>query len=148
MYAKLEARFGGRPPTPTEILADDPEQLRVAVGLSHAKASYLRSLAEHLLDGSLELDALPAMTDGEVIAKLTAIRGLGLWSAQLFLIFYLQRPDVVASGDLGIRRAVMIEYALPAAPKPAHVEQLAQAWRPHRTLAGLLLWRSIATTPT
>jgi 3-methyladenine DNA glycosylase/8-oxoguanine DNA glycosylase len=78
----------------------------------------------------------------------TAIRGLGLWSAQLFLIFYLRRPDVVASGDLGIRRAVMIEYALPAAPKPAHVEQLAQAWRPHRTLAGLLLWRSIATTPT
>jgi DNA-3-methyladenine glycosylase II len=147
MYAKLTARFGGRLPTPPEILADDPEQLRAAVGLSHAKVAYLRSLAEHLLDGRLVLDELPRLTDEEVTARLTAVTGIGLWSAQLFLIFSLRRPDVIASGDLGIRRAVMTAYGLPELPIPAQVQELAQPWAPHRTLAGLLLWRSVATTP-
>lgn len=147
MYSKLEARFGGRLPTPEEILADDPEQLRIAGGLSHAKVAYLRSLAEHLLDGRLVLDELPRLTDDEVIARLTAIKGLGRWSAQLFLVFALSRPDVLASGDLGIRRAVMVQYGLPAMPTPAQVDEIAQPWRPNRTLAGRLLWRSLATTP-
>jgi DNA-3-methyladenine glycosylase II len=147
MFSKLEARFGGRLPAPGEILADDPEQLRAAVGLSHAKVAYLRSLAEHLLDGRLVLDELPRLTDHEVIARLTAVSGLGRWSAQLFLVFALNRPDVLASGDLGIRRAVMVEYGLPEMPTPARVDEIADPWRPHRTLAGRLLWRSLATTP-
>ena len=87
------------------------------------------------------------MTDDEVVSQLTAVRGLGLWSARLFLIFYLQRPDVLASGDLGIRRAVMTEYGLPTLPTPATVEEIARPWEPHRTLASLLLWRSIVTSP-
>jgi DNA-3-methyladenine glycosylase II len=147
MFARLKARFDGRLPAPDEILADDPDELRAAVGLSHAKVAYLRSLAEHLRDRRLVLDALPEMTDAEVIAQLTAVRGLGLWSAQLFLIFSLRRPDVIASGDLGIRRAVMIEDGLPALPGPAEVDARASAWRPHRTLAGLLLWRSLGAAP-
>jgi DNA-3-methyladenine glycosylase II len=147
MYAKLAARFGARLPTPEELLAEDPEQLRAAVGLSHAKVRYLRALAEHLLDGRLVLDELDGLTDEEAIAKLTAVPGIGAWSAQLFLIFYLHRPDVIASGDLGIRRAVMIADGLPALPAPADVEERARAWRPHRTLAGMLLWRSVATKP-
>jgi DNA-3-methyladenine glycosylase II len=147
MYRKLTARFGGRLPTPEEILADDPEQLRLAVGLSHAKVGYLRSLAGHLLDGSLRFDALEPLPDDEVIARLTAVKGLGTWSAQLFLIFYLARPDVLAAGDLGIRRAIMREYGLERMPTPAEVQERGERWRPNRTLACLLLWRSVAATP-
>jgi DNA-3-methyladenine glycosylase II len=147
MYAKLAARFGGRLPTPAELLADDADELRVAVGLSHAKVRYLRALAEHLLDGRLVLDELPGLDDAEVIARLTAVPGLGTWSAQLFLVFFLQRPDVIASGDLGIRRAIMVADGLPELPTPAGVDERARAWRPYRTLAGMLLWRSVATTP-
>ena len=86
IYARLVDRFGGHPPTPVEVLADDPDELRTAVGLSHAKVRYLRSLAEHVLDGSLELDRLGELPDEEVIAALTAVSGIGPWSAQLFLM--------------------------------------------------------------
>ncbi len=147
MYAKLAARFGGRLPTPAEVLADDPDALRAAVGLSRAKVRYLRALAEHLLDGRLVLDELPKLGDDEVIARLTAVPGLGLWSAQLFLVFFLGRPDVIASGDLGIRRAIMLADGLPELPTPAEVDERAQVWRPYRTLAGMLLWRSVSTAP-
>jgi DNA-3-methyladenine glycosylase II len=147
IYARLTERFGGRPPTPAEVLSDDPDELRVAAGLSHAKVNYLRSLAEHVQDGSLELDRLDSMPDDEVIAELTAVRGIGLWSAQMFLMFHLQRPDVLAVGDLGIRRAVMTRYGLPALPSPAVLEQIATPWRPYRTLASRYLWRSLQATP-
>jgi DNA-3-methyladenine glycosylase II len=147
MYAKLTDRFGGRVPTPNELLADDPEQLRTAVGLSHAKVRYLRALAEQIRDGQLSLEELPQLGDDEVIARLTAVPGIGAWTAQLFLIFSLRRADVIASGDLGIRRAIMMVDGLPQLPTPAQVDERALAWRPHRTLAGLALWRSVATTP-
>jgi DNA-3-methyladenine glycosylase II len=147
IYARLIAGFGGRPPTPEEVLAADPDELRTAAGLSHAKVKYLRSLAEHVLDGSLELDRLERLSDEEVTAELVAVKGLGAWSADMFLMFQLARPDVVAAGDLGIRRAVMRAYELPAMPTPAEVETLAEAWRPHRTLACLFLWRSLDATP-
>ena len=147
MYRKLAARFDGRLPTPVEILADDPEELRVAVGLSHAKVGYLRSLAEHLTDGSLQLDELEHLPDDEVVARLTAVKGLGTWSAGLFLIFYLRRSDMLAAGDLGIRRAIMREYGLERMPTPAEVQERGEHWRPDRTLACLLLWRSVAATP-
>lgn len=147
IYARLLDRFGGHPPTPQEVLADDPDELRTAAGLSHAKVRYLRSLAEHVLDGSLQLDRLGDLPDDEVIAALVAINGIGLWSAQMFLMFHLRRPDVLASGDLGIRRAVMIRYGLPAMPKPAEVDAIGDRWRPYRTLACIYLWRSLAATP-
>jgi DNA-3-methyladenine glycosylase II len=148
MHAKLAARFGGTVPTPDEILADDPEELRTAVGLSHAKVRYLLALAEHVRDGRLVLEELPELGDDEVIARLTAVPGIGAWSAQLFLIFSLGRGDVIASGDLGVRRAIMIADGLAELPTPAQVDKRAQAWKPYRTLAGMLLWRSVATAPT
>ncbi len=129
------------------MLADDPDELRTAAGLSHAKVRYLRSLAEHVVDGSLALDRLDELPDDEVIRELTAVKGIGLWSAHLFLMFTLGRPDVVASGDLGIRRAVMLRYGLPAMPSAAEVEEIAERWRPHRTLASLFLWESLRATP-
>ncbi len=147
IYNKLLGRYGGRAPSPTEILAEDPEELRVAAGLSHAKVRYLRSLAEHVLDGSLELDQLADLPDEEVIEQLVAVKGIGLWSAQMFLIIHLRRPDVLPVGDLGIRKAVMTLYGLPALPGPAELTEIGEAWRPYRTLASLFLWRSLHTTP-
>lgn len=147
IYGRLIDRFGGRPPTPDEVLADDPEELRAAAGLSRAKVQFLRSLAEHVLDGSLELDRLEQLPDEQVIAELVAVRGIGEWSAHVFLMFTLGRPDVLAAGDLAIRRAVMIRYGLPSIPTPAEVERIGEAWRPYRTLASLFLWRSLHAAP-
>ena len=147
IYNKLLGRYGGRPPTPAELLADDPDEMRVAAGLSHAKVRYLRSLAEHVLDGSLELDRLDELPDEEVIAALVAVKGIGLWSAQMFLIVHLHRPDVLPVGDLGIRKAVMNLYGLPALPRPAELNGIGEPWRPYRTLACLYLWRSLHAAP-
>ena len=147
IYTRLTDRFGGRTPTPVEVLEDDPEELRAAAGLSHAKVGFLRSLAEHVIDGELELERLDDLPEDEVIAELTAVKGLGTWSAHMFLMFHLQRPDVLPVGDLGIRRAMMIRYGLPQLPSPAEMEQIAEPWRPYRTLASRYLWRSLAATP-
>jgi DNA-3-methyladenine glycosylase II len=147
IYARLTDRFGGRTPTPVEVLEDDPEELRAAAGLSHAKVRFLRSLAEHVLDGSLDLERLDALSDEEVIAELVAVKGLGPWTAHMFLMFHLQRPDVLAVGDLGIRRAVMIRYGLPELPDAATLTVIAEPWRPYRTLACRYLWRSLNATP-
>ena len=147
IYERLTQRFGGRAPTPEEILADDPEDLRTSVGLSHAKVRYLRSLAERVLDGSLELGKLARLPDDEVIAELTAITGIGLWSAHVFLMFHLQRPDVLPVGDLGIRKAFQAAYGLPGLPDAPEMERIAQPWRPYRTVACLFLWRSLISVP-
>jgi 3-methyladenine DNA glycosylase/8-oxoguanine DNA glycosylase len=105
IYARILERFGGHPPTTQQILDDDPDELRVAVGLSHAKVRYLRSLAEHVVSGDLDLARLEDLSDEEVMTRLVAVKGIGEWSAHMFLMFQLGRPDVLAVGDLGIRRA-------------------------------------------
>jgi DNA-3-methyladenine glycosylase II len=147
IYGRLTARFGGRPPTPVEVLADDPEELRAAAGLSRAKVGFLRSLAEHVISGELELGHLDDLGDDEVIAELVAVKGLGSWTAHMFLMFHLERPDVVAVGDLGIRRAIERAYGLDALPTPAQIEAIAEPWRPYRTLACRYLWRSLQNEP-
>ncbi len=147
IWTKLLAHFDGRVPTPQEILDEDPETLRTAAGFSHAKVAYLRSLAEHVLAGELELDRLAELPDDEVIRDLTAVKGVGEWTAHMFLMFTLHRPDVLPVGDLGVRNAAMRAYDLPAPPKPAELEAIAEAWRPHRTRASLYLWRSLQNTP-
>jgi DNA-3-methyladenine glycosylase II len=147
IYGRLLARFGGRPPTPAEVLADDPEELRIAGGLSHAKVAYLRSLAEHVLSGTLEIDELEELDDDAVTAELTAVKGIGQWSADMFLMFTLGRPDVLAAGDLGIRHAVQRAYGLEALPTVPELEALGERWRPDRTLACLYLWASLDNAP-
>jgi DNA-3-methyladenine glycosylase II len=146
IYARVEALFGGHAPTPDQILAADEDALR-ACGLSRAKVKYLRSLAEHVIDGSLELDRLDELPDGEVLAELVAVKGLGTWTAQMFLMFQLERPDVLPVGDLGIRRAVERLYGLDALPVPAELEGIAEPWRPWRTLACRYLWESLGNAP-
>jgi DNA-3-methyladenine glycosylase II len=147
IYTRLTERFGERTPTPDEVLADDADELRAAAGLSRAKVGYLRSLAEHVLDGSLELDRLDSLPDEDVIAELVAVKGLGTWSAHMFLMFHLGRPDVLPVGDLGIRRAVMNRYGLRKLPDPKRLERIAKPWVPYRTLACRFLWRSLDATP-
>jgi DNA-3-methyladenine glycosylase II len=147
IYGRLTERFGGRPPTPRELLAEEPEELRAAAGLSRAKVGFLRSLAEHVISGDLELDRLERLPDEEVIAELVAVKGLGEWTSHMFLMFHLERPDVIAVGDLGIRRAIERAYALEELPSPAEVERIGELWRPHRTLACRYLWRSLQNEP-
>ncbi len=147
IFGRLVERFGGRTPTPAEVLADDPAELRAAAGLSHAKVSFLRSLAEHVIDRSLDLEALNELPDDQVIAELVAVKGIGVWSSHMFLMFHLGRPDVLAVGDLGIRRGMMMRYGLPAMPAPAEMEAIAEPWRPYRTLACMFLWRSLDAVP-
>ena len=147
IYRRLTERYGGRAPTPEEVLAEDPQTLRAAAGLSQAKLAYLRSLAQHVVDGSLALERLDELTDDEVMAELLAVKGIGPWTAQTFLMFHLERPDVLAVGDLGLRRAIMIEYGLAELPDAAEMERIAAAWRPHRTLACRYLWRSLHAEP-
>ena len=147
IYKRVLAHFGGRPPTPEEVLAADPEELRAAGGLSRAKTGYLRSLAEHVIDGSLELERLEELDDDTVLAELVAVKGLGEWSAHMFLMFSLERPDILAPGDLGIRKAIALAYELDAMPSPAEVTRIGEPWRPYRTTACRYLWRSLDATP-
>jgi DNA-3-methyladenine glycosylase II len=146
IYGRLIDIFGGHAPTPKELLAADPEDIRAA-GLSRPKVAYLRDLAQHVEDGTLELDRLPDLPDEEVTAQLTAIKGLGPWTADMFLMFHLRRPDVLPVGDLGIRRAVQIEYRMRKLPDPKRLETVARPWRPYRTLACLFLWSSLDNAP-
>jgi DNA-3-methyladenine glycosylase II len=147
IYGRLVDLYGGQTPTPEQILATDPEQLR-AVGLSGAKAAYLRDLAEHIVDGELPVDKLAELPDEEVYERLIAVKGLGRWTVDMFLIFHLGRPDVLPVGDLGVRKAMQIEYGLDEMPKPSEMERIAEAWRPQRTLASLYLWESLDNRPS
>ena len=146
IFERLTALFDGRAPTPAELLATDPEQIR-GVGLSRPKVAYLRALAVRVEDGELELDRLSELPDDEVADQLTAVKGLGRWTADMFLIFHLGRSDVLPVGDLGVRRAVERAYALPGLPDPGTLTRLAEPWRPHRSLASLYLWRSLDAVP-
>jgi DNA-3-methyladenine glycosylase II len=147
IWNRLIDRFDGQTPTPEQILADDPDELRQACGFSRAKTTYLRSLAEHVIDGTLELGRLQDLPDEEVIRELTAVKGIGEWTAHMFLMFTLHRPDVLPTGDLGIRNAVALGYGLDKPPAPRELTELAEPWRPYRTRACLYLWRSLDNAP-
>jgi DNA-3-methyladenine glycosylase II len=142
IYGRLTALFDNRPPTPAELLAADEETLR-ACGLSRPKISYLRDLARHVLEDGLDLPRLRELPDDEVASRLVAVKGIGQWSADMFLMFHLRRPDVLPVGDLGIRRAVERAYGLPGLPDEDDLQTLAAPWRPHRTLACLYLWETL-----
>lgn len=128
-------------PTPRQVLALDEETLRSA-GLSRQKAASLRSLAEHFASGELTPEHFHAWDDDEIIAHLTRVRGIGRWTAEMFLMFHLGRPDVLPVNDVGINRAIMRQYALEAMPKPDQVLATGAPWRPWATVACWYLWRS------
>ena len=146
IYGRMLELFDGHPPTPKQLLKVDPDKIRAA-GLSRPKIAYLRDLAQHVEEGTLELEHLPDLPDEEVAEQLTAIKGLGQWTADMFLMFHLGRPDVLPVGDQGIRRAVQVEYRLRKLPDAKRLEKIARPWRPYRTLACLYLWSSLDNAP-
>ena len=146
IYGRVRELFGGTTPSPEQLLEASEDDLR-ACGLSGRKVEYVRDLAAHVLSGELELDRLGELADEEAIEEIVAVRGLGQWTAEMFLIFHLERPDVLSGGDLGIRKAIQVEYGLAEMPTPQRVLEIGEAWRPYRSLASLYLWESLASVP-
>jgi DNA-3-methyladenine glycosylase II len=143
--ATIEARFAalfGGAPSPDAVAAVADERLR-AVGLSAQKLGYVRDLCRRVEDGSLPLSALDTLPDDEVIAVLTQVKGIGRWTAEMFLMFRLHRPDVLPVGDLGIVKAVQRAYRLRTVPSPARLQRLGEVWRPYRSVACWYLWASL-----
>ena len=128
--------------TPEAILKLSPQRMRKC-GLSRQKLSYIRDLARRTRSGELDFAALPRMSDAEVIERLTRVKGIGVWSAQMFLMFTLRRPDVLPSTDFGIQNAIRQAYGKRKLPKPEHVEKLGRAWHPYCSVASWYLWRSL-----
>ena len=141
---KRFAALAGEPLTPEGILKLTDEQLR-SVGLSKQKCSYLRDLAAQTHGGKLNFQTLPTLSDEEVIEHLTRGKGIGVWTAHMFLMFALRRPNVLPTGDFGVRMAMKKYYKKRKLPKPAQMEKIAKAWEPYRSIACWYLWKSLDT---
>jgi DNA-3-methyladenine glycosylase II len=135
----------GSPPAPDRVLVIPDEELR-ACGLSRAKVAYVKDLAGRFATGTLSAERIRRLDDDTVVAELTAVKGIGRWTAEMILIFTLGRPDVLPVDDLGLRTAVQRAFELPDRPPPAEVSRIGEAWRPYRSIATLYLWRSLAAT--
>jgi DNA-3-methyladenine glycosylase II len=131
-------------PTPMEIISTSDIELKSKIGLSSKKVQYLKDLSTRVVEQKLDLDLLSTMSDEEVINQLIQVKGIGRWTAEMFLIFCLGRPDVLPVTDLGIRKAMQKIYSIPELPKPAEMLAIAQPWRPHRTVATWYLWKSLS----
>jgi len=145
---RFQALFGGVFPTPEQILATDHEALR-SVGLSRAKATYIQDLALHILDQKLLIGRLPSLSNEEIIRELVAVKGIGEWTAHMFLIFSLGRLDVLAVGDLGIKNSIQKLYGLAEAPTPDNIQTIAEQhnWHPYESLACWYLWQALDNKP-
>jgi DNA-3-methyladenine glycosylase II len=146
IYNRMAALMPDGVPTPAGFAALSDEQLRGA-GMSRQKTAYLRDLCEKVQSKKIDLDALDALSDEDVIAALVTVKGVGRWSAEMFLIFRLLRPDVLPVGDLGIVMAVQKAYRLRKRPTPDRIRRIGEAWRPYRSVASWYLWRSLDNEP-
>lgn len=142
IYNRMTTLMPGGVPTPEGFAGVTDEELRAA-GLSRQKSAYLRDLCEKVTTGAVDLQALDGLADEEVIGALVQVKGIGRWSAEMFLIFRLLRPDVFPVGDLGIVTAVQRAYGLRKRPTPDRLRKIAEAWRPYRSIASWYLWRSL-----
>jgi DNA-3-methyladenine glycosylase II len=147
IFGRFVALAGEGALTPSVVLAASDADLR-KVGLSGRKVEYVRDLAARVEDGRLDLRALRRLDDDEVVAAISAVRGLGRWSAELFLLFHLRRPDVFPAGDLVLRRGVRDLYALELIPVEAEARERAERWHPERSLAALYLWELVSQSRT
>jgi DNA-3-methyladenine glycosylase II len=136
------AALAGEPITPEGILKLNDAQMR-SVGLSKQKSSYLRDMAERAARGELDFTRLPEMTDAEVVKHLTQVKGVGVWTAHMFLIFTLRRPNVLPTGDYGVQAAIKKHYKKRKLPKPEQMEKIARPWEPYRSVACWYLWKSL-----
>ena len=137
-FTKLYPKF----PTATQILATRKSKLR-KTGISGMKIDYLKDLARNIEEGKLKIKSLPKMSDEQVIEQLTQIKGIGRWTAEMFLIFSLGRQDVLPVHDLGLRKGVQFAFSLPQLPKPKEVEKFGERWKPYRSIATWYLWKSL-----
>jgi DNA-3-methyladenine glycosylase II len=135
------------PLTPEAILRLRPQKMRT-VGLSKQKTLYIRELARRTRDGDIQFERLPEMEDAAIIETLTRVKGVGVWTVQMFLMFALQRPNVLPVGDLGVRAAMKKAYGLAELPKPQEMESIAAPWHPYRSIASWYLWRSLENQGT
>jgi DNA-3-methyladenine glycosylase II len=141
IFGRLAKAAGGKV-TPENVLKLRPARMRT-LGLSGQKTSYIRDLARHTRDGRVVFDELTELSDAEVIERLTQVKGIGVWTVHMFLIFALRRTDVLPIGDLGIRNAIRKAYGMAELPQPAEMEAIAARWRPYCTVASWYLWRSL-----
>ncbi|MSQ35836.1 MAG: DNA-3-methyladenine glycosylase 2 family protein [Dehalococcoidia bacterium] len=141
---RWRALYGGEQavPAPAAVLATSDEAFRSA-GVSRQKAAYLRDLAAHVADGRLDFAAFARSSDDEVLRALTAVHGLGTWSAQMFLMFELGRPDVLPVGDLGVRRGMELAYGLAEEPSLDRMREIGAAWAPYRSVGSWYMWRAV-----
>jgi DNA-3-methyladenine glycosylase II len=146
IFGRLCTATGCEVLTPETVLALSIEQMR-ACGLSKQKLAYIRDLAEKTLSGDINFAQLPAMDDEDIIEHLTRVKGIGRWSAQMFLIFALKRPDVMPTVDFGINMAIKKAYNKRKVPKPKDILKLSEKWRPYRSMACWYLWRSVDVKP-
>jgi DNA-3-methyladenine glycosylase II len=142
IFGRFNALYAGGTPSPESVVDSSDEQLR-GVGLSRQKIGYLRDLSARFTSGSLPLDQIDQMTDGDVITHLVQVKGIGRWTAQMFLMFRLGRPDVLPELDLGIQTAIQRAYRKRKRPTPTQVLAIGKKWSPYRTIASWYLWRSL-----
>ena len=140
IHGRLRDRFGGRDPLPEELLAAPDADVRAA-GVSGQKLGYLRDLSRHVVDGTLPLDRVESLTDDEIIDALVAVKGIGRWTAQMFLMFRLGRPDVLPDLDLGVQKGIQLAYGLKKHPTPKDVVRIGAAWAPYRSVGSWYMWR-------
>jgi DNA-3-methyladenine glycosylase II len=144
IYGRFIKYYNGVMPRPAQILSSPDAELKSKVGLSSKKIEYLKDLSSKIEDGRLNLDILPSMTDEDIISTLQQVKGIGRWTAEMFLVFCLGREDVLPVTDLGIRKAMQNLYSLPELPKPATMLAIAQPWKPYRSIATWYLWKSLS----
>jgi DNA-3-methyladenine glycosylase II len=142
IFNRLTEAAKATPITPEAILKLRPQRMRT-LGLSKQKIVYIRELARFTRDGDIQFDRLPEMEDAAIIERLTRVKGVGVWTVQMFLMFALKRPNILPVGDLGVRAAMKKAYGLSELPKPDEMERIAAAWHPYRSIASWYLWRSL-----
>ena len=148
IWQRVLGLFGGKMPTPEQLIKIKDQKLR-DVGLSWAKVGYVKDLAQHILDGRLDLDHVATMPNEQLIEQLTAVKGIGEWSAHMFMMFGLGRLDILPTGDLGIRKAIQNLYGLKSLPDPAKIITIANKhnWHPYESVASWYLWQSLDNSP-
>jgi DNA-3-methyladenine glycosylase II len=144
VYGRFIKYYDGAMPTPIQILSSSDTELKSKVGLSNQKIEYIKDLSTRIKDGRLSLEMLRSMTDEEVINSLQQVKGIGRWTAEMFLIFYLGRQDILPVTDLGIRKAIQKLYSLSELPMPPTMLAISQPWKPYRSIATWYLWKSLS----
>jgi DNA-3-methyladenine glycosylase II len=144
IHGRFQGLFGGKTPLPAELASTSDEQLR-SIGLSRQKSAYLKDLGSRVALGTLPIETLHELSDEEIISALTQVKGIGRWTAQMFLMFRLGRPDILPELDLGVQKGIQRTYRLRKLPTPERVKKIGAKWAPYRTVGSWYMWRLVDT---